>query len=404
MEMKKADFMFKKWSMVFTFCAVILIKILFSHAISAYQPIVTIGKPALSDIQYAPNGLYLATLTHSFIELLDTETFNPISRIYTPARDSRIVISSDSSLITVYGYKGIYIYDVLSRELIMNTQNYVGAAEFSPDGKYLAYSEGYSIVFWDIAQKKIVKKISGDPELLSCNELNSINSIAFHPTGRLLAVSSCHRTIALWNIETGKIESYLDKENSQLISMMQFSNDGTLLAVLCDNLVKLFNISDGSWYYTPGTEVNSIAFTNDDKYLLIGESRGELIIYSINTQKYETRPVVKRTVPASWGFCLINKITTSPDGRKFASLLNDTRIAIWDIKSFSRIKTLHGWGWYFDAVYLPKANRIITGTYSMDLCFWDATTGELDKTVEFYYDVECMTVSPDGKNVAVCAE
>ncbi len=65
--------------MVFTFCAVILIKILFSHAISAYQPIVTIGKPALSDIQYAPNGLYLATLTHSFIELLDTETFNPIS-------------------------------------------------------------------------------------------------------------------------------------------------------------------------------------------------------------------------------------------------------------------------------------------------------------------------------------
>lgn len=401
--MIKDFFVFKNWSDVNIFCTVTLFLIISSCAVNAYQPIVTIGKPYLSDIQYAPNGLFLATLT-SFVELLDTKTFEPISKIYTPFYVDKIIISPDSSLIAGYGGSGIYVYDVSSKELIMNAKHYVGAAEFSPDGKYLAYSKGDSIIFWDIELKKTTKELSGDPEPLFNVELYSIQSIAFHPSGNLLAVGSCRKTIALWNTETGRIESYLNKGDDQSPFMMAFSNDGTLLAVLCNKSVRLFNILDGSWYYTPGNGVNSIAFTNDNNYLIIGESRGDLGIYSIKARRYEKKQFFTRQIPASMGFCLIDKITTSPDGQKFVTLLNGSRIVEWDTKNFSKIKTIYGWNVLWDAVYLPKINRIITGTYSSVLCFWDATTGKLLKAIEFYYDVECMTVSPDGKYVAVCAE
>ena len=175
-----------------------------------------------------------------------------------------------------------------------------------------------------------------------------------------------------------------------------------MLAVY-DGSIRLFNISDGSWTRLDCTEPSSIAFTNDDNYLLIGETKGKLRIYSIKTGKSETRLAVSQPIPEYFGFCLVNKIIVSPDGQKFICLLDNSRITIWNIKGFSKIKTLNGWGVYFNAVYLPKANRIITACYPNDLCFWDATTGKLLKTIEFYYNVFCMTESPDGKNVAVNA-
>jgi hypothetical protein len=59
--------------------------ILFSQQLQAAEPIVTIGKPPLSDICYSPDGRFLATLVNAYvkpyIELLDAETFVSVGRI-----------------------------------------------------------------------------------------------------------------------------------------------------------------------------------------------------------------------------------------------------------------------------------------------------------------------------------
>jgi len=393
-------------SLLSIFVLLIVSGFIIAQNISAYQPIVTVGKPSLYDISYSPDGRFLATLTTSFVELLDAETTKPVSRIYTPGHyNDKLAFSPDSALLAVCG-DNIYIFNVATNELYatITTQNYK-RVDFSPDGKYLAYSENDSVFLWDIKQKKVIRELTGDPEpILPNSGWYAIQSLDFHPSGKLLAVGSYRQTIALWNVETGKIDSYLNTESGRPPDEIKFSNDGKLLAVRSNSLIQLFNVSNGSWNYVGGSEVNSIAFTNDDNYLLIGESRGELRIFSIRTGKYETRLAINRSIPANQGWCMIERIAIHPDGKKFASILDYYRIALWDTKDFSKIKTLHGWGTYLPAIYLPKMNRIITGTYTHDLCFWDATTGELVKTIEYYYDVECMTASPDGRNIAVCAE
>ena len=49
--------------------------------ISAYEPLVTIGKPALHDILYSPDGRFLATLTEYYLEILDAETYASVSHV-----------------------------------------------------------------------------------------------------------------------------------------------------------------------------------------------------------------------------------------------------------------------------------------------------------------------------------
>jgi WD40 repeat protein len=398
---REMRFMRKIFVSLLVSCFIIIVQ-----NIGAYQPIVTLGKPPLEDIQYSPDGRFLATLTSSFVELLDAETMKPLSRIYTPELYcNQLEFSPDSSLFAVCN-KDIYIYNVATNELYasITSENYK-KMDFSPDGKYLAYSEKDTVYLWDIRQKKVIRELTGDPNpLLPNSGWYDIQTIKFHPAGNLLAVGSFRQTVALWNVETGKIESYLDTEYENPPIEIKFSNGGKLLAIRTGMLIYLFNTSGGIRNYLSGFEVDSIAFTNDDSYLLIGESRGELRIFNIETEKDETRLAVNRSIPENQGYCEIRQIAISPDGQKFASLLSYTRIAIWETKDFSKINTLHGWGMsYPKAIYLPKMNRIVTGAFS-DLCFWDATTGELVKTIEFYYDVECITASPDGRHFAVCAE
>jgi len=391
----------------------IFVSLLFSgfiivQNIIAYQPIVTVGKPPLENIQYSPDGRFLATLTAFFVELLDAETMKPVSRIYIPELYSnQLEFSPDSSLFAVCN-KDIYIYNVTTNELYASiiSENYK-KMDFSPDGKYLAYSEKDTVFLWDIQQKKVIRELTGDPEpILPNSGWFPIQTIKFHPSGKLLAVGSFRQTIALWNIETGKIDSYLNKENGSPPDDIKFSNDGKLLAVRSMGFVQLFNVSDGSWNYAPGYDVNSMAFTVNNSYLLIGGGNGDLDVFNPILWKYEKKQTIDRLAPPNYGnFNRIEQLTMYPDGKKFACRYNNSRIYIWNTKDFSKIKSLHGWGVpYLNAVYLPKMNRIITGTYTQELCFWDATTGELVKTIEYYYDVECMTASPDGRNFAVCAE
>jgi len=191
--MKKDPFVFRIWTAMIFFCAVATL------SLNAYQPIVTIGKPYLQGICYTPDGRYLATLTASFIEFLDAEMLNPVSRIYTPEFcTDDLIISSDSSLIAVHGEKGIHIFEIASGQIHATIPVFTYATAFSPDGKYLAYADKDSVFLWDIQQKRSVKELTGDPEpFLSDDVRYYYSAISFHPKGKMLAVFSYRKTIAL---------------------------------------------------------------------------------------------------------------------------------------------------------------------------------------------------------------
>ncbi|MFC1717920.1 FlgD immunoglobulin-like domain containing protein, partial [Candidatus Poribacteria bacterium] len=128
----------------------------------------------------------------------------------------------------------------------------------------------------------------------------------------------------------------------------------------------------------------------------------------LGTFSMEKIPAVDRLpLPSTGGISRLGHLTVHPDGSRIASLINDSRIRVWDTQDFSRLQTLYGYGWAHsvaDALYLPKVNRIVTGKYTDVLHFWDATTGELLKAVEFYAYIHGLSASPDGAKIAMAVE
>ena len=114
--------------------------LILTFAIDAYEPSVTIGKPTLEDILYSPDGRFLATLTRSYVELLDAETLAPVTRV--PVMYGRkLAFSPDGSLLAIFGLEEeIRIWHVDSETFLANIPVKTKVAAFSPDGKYFAYA------------------------------------------------------------------------------------------------------------------------------------------------------------------------------------------------------------------------------------------------------------------------
>jgi len=388
-------------SLVISFVLFIALSLLITK-LEAYQPLISIGKPSLWDILYSPDGRFLATLTTSYVELLDAETMDPMIRIDTNAKYSyHLAFSPDSSLLAVSKSNDIQIWHIPSRTLSATIPVETMVTEFSPDGKYLAYSDKGSVFLWDIEQKMVVKELKDDTQ-------SRLYAIAFHPNGKVLAVGSNSPTIALLDMETGNTISYLKIDYDANPETIKFSHDGNLLVAIvstisADKSVKLWNLATGDSRFVGSSCSNDVAFTPDDQLLLIGEGNGELRIVHLGTFESETRPAIDPLPPPNIGNAnRLESLTIRPDGKRLANMFNYSKINVWDTKDFSLLKTFYGWGQSSaQAVYLPKANRIVTGKWTNELYFWDATTGELLKTVEFNIDIRNLTASPDGIRFAI---
>ena len=384
-----------------------------TNELDAYEPLVTIGKPALQDVLYSPDGRFLATLTYFYLELLDAETFASVIQAPIYEDGETLAFSPDSSLLAISGSReGIQIWHVDSEKFVATIPVRTRDAEFSPDGKYLAYAIEDSVFLWDVEQKKTVLELPGAG--------HRVKKIAFHPGSKMLAVGySGGRDIALWHIETEEVLSYLELQLKRAGSVraMRFSRDGARLAALVSfvgtvndqagTAVILLDVSTGDLHNWDG-EFSDVIFAPDNQRLLVGGRDGNLHIIDLDTFSVEKIPAVDH-MPPPWadGFVRLENLTIHPDGSRIASLINDSRVRVWDTQDFSRLGNLYGYGWAHstaDALYLPEVNRIVTGVYTDVFYFWDGTTGELLKAVEFdeHADYVCgLSVSPDGTKVGM---
>ncbi len=383
--------------------------ILLVGELDAYEPLVTVGKPPLYDIFYSPDGQFLATLTTLYVELLDAETLEPVKQIAVEGGNS-IQISPDSSLLSISTDEDIQIWHLSSEEFItsipIKKKRITRNGKFSPDGKYLAFADGDSVFLWHTERREIVRELTGDPEPGSKPSYGQyVKDIAFHPNSDILAVASIRKTISLWDVETGEILSYLDLGNDEsYVEALVFSNDGDFLVSKekPSKLVKRWDMATGKVKSYYGERLHDFVFTSDDQHLLVGGGDGNLHVVQTDTFRGEKIPAIPELPPPNFGnMSRLERVTVHPNGQKFATLINHTRIRIWNAQDFSRIETLYGYSYnHAKALYLPKLNRIITGVWSNVLCFWDATSGELVSKMEFFEDIPVLEAAPDGKRIA----
>ena len=291
-----------------------------------------LGKADVNDIQYSPDGKFLA-------------------------------VASDI---------GIWLYDVTVHQeasLITGDTSGVLCLAFSPDGRILATGNGDSTI-------TLHDRITGTQKTLVGLTTDYIRSIAFSPDGKTIAGGGHRGPILLWDAITGAEKYTLPNDSDWVIKLLFTPDGGTLVSVNWDGKIRLWNSDTGEHKKTfamhPDCSTGGVAaaFTPDGKTVAIGSVNGTIYLHDLSTGELKMiLPVYKEHV------C---RLAFSPDGKILAtSSYEDETIRLWDAHTGQHKLTFTGhtryvWGLAFS----PDGKTLVSSSGDGTIRFWDARTGD----------------------------
>jgi len=237
---------------------------------------------------------------------------------------------------------------------------------FSPDNHYLAACASTTLWVWE----------TGSWHRVTMQGVGKPTAIAFSPNSEYLAIGIETHTkkeeviegTALPTVETRSYVMIFDTKKWQRrylfvgrfpgipgielesvsLTSLSFSPDGSLLAcgwewevILLDPITgKQLHILSGH-----SREVNSVAFSPDERLLASGSSDKTIKLWNVETGK------CIRTLTGHADS--VYSVAFSPDGRYLASGSWDKTIKLWDVGTGECIRTLEGHKGYVFSVLLP---------------------------------------------------
>jgi WD40 repeat protein len=148
----------------------------------------------------------------------------------------------------------------------------VSSGAFSSDGtRIVSGSRDKSVRVWDVSTGKVQSVLEG--------HTSGVSSVAFSSDGTHIVSGSEDQSVRVWDVSTGKVQSVLEGHTSWVTSVA-FSSDGTrIVSGSCDRSVRVWDVSTGkvrSVLKGHTDWVSSVAFLSDGTRIVSG-SRDESV-------------------------------------------------------------------------------------------------------------------------------
>jgi len=323
---------------------------------------------------------------------------------------------------------------------------------YSADGARIAAGEEDILRIWDLPNKRLLEGIDLDPGV--------IQSLAFLPGGRLVALATGEKTCWVWDAEAGLRELGGDPKNFLSLSL---SSDGKTLAAGCHGTsaylwdlarrkplrvlrgipwqwavalspdgriiatpwagerIRLWQVSTGKplhTYRSPGGQVNALAlaFSRDGEQLISGTGEGVVILWRVpglklaravpaaripRKSKLERTPSAGPIARLGRSSLLhahgVDRVTFSPDGKTLATEIWQA-LRLWDVNTGQSRLTFKS---YSSFAFSPCSKTLAVGSLDGRVRLWDLRRGKRLRTLGTHgARVRTVVYSRDGKRLA----
>ena len=329
------------------------------------------------------------------IRLWDAKTGRLI-RTFTGTHWSKNVAFSPNGLMIASSYynDNIRLWDAKTGRLIRTLKNTESDNfAFSPDGQTIVSANLFegTMYLWDVRTGTHLRTLTGHMDI--------VESIAFSPNGRTIAISHGRETL-LWNVETGKPIRTFKVRN--WIGRVAFSPDGQTIAMGYGSEILLWNVEADRHIQTfKGTSlVNSIAFSPNGQTIVSGSTDAAIHLWDARTGGH-IRTFTGHTDQ-------VNSVAYSPDGQTIVSAsgsstyVNDNTVRLWDVGTGRHIRTItEHTGYVLSVAFSPDGNTIASGSSDSTIRLWETNTGRNIRTIKGHTSaVHTVAFSPDGNTIA----
>jgi WD40 repeat protein len=266
-----------------------------------------------------------------------------------------------------------------------------------------------------------------------------VSSLAFAPSGGLVASASGDKTVKLWNPSNGQLLRTLTGCGGFVMSVA-LSPDARVVAGACyDGVVKVWGVADGRELLTlrgHAGAVMSVAFSRDARLVATGGADKTVRVWDaltggeLRALKGHRRQVTSvafgagallasaasdgsvrlwdadagrelKTLAAPQG--VVKNVAFGPDGRTLAGNCSDGAVRVWDASSGGLRLTLAGAPDSAESLaYSPEGESVASGGGGGKIRLWDARRGQLLREVaDGGSDVSALAFGAGGKTLAV---
>ena len=373
-----------------------------------------------SNAAFFPDGKQLLTAAvDNTVRFWDVTSGTQIARLDKTGRAAALALApSGKRILTGSDEKTAKLWDAETKALVKELKGHnkyeVTAVAISLDEKWLltADANGRGIL-WNAGTLEETHRLQ--------SHTGKITAAAFLPDGSRLLTASSDKTVAQWDVATGKevlplvlkhpdavvsLTLVPDRENGRENGRQ--NNSRRALTSCADGVVRLWDLDKalvvGTLPMPSKITINAVAVSFDGRLALTVQSDEKVKVvrlWDLEALREIKAPQGKNQLRAFLDFSRTRGIQLStaafaPDGDSILTV-GGNEARLWDRQKASELISFSPNGIVAAAGFSPDASRIVTGSWDNAARVWDAKTGVSIMKLEGHQGaVNSAVYSPDG--------